>query len=252
MKSNNLPRQTFGGSNWGNLGHQGGYSSYDYGAPITESRNLTRQKYSELKLLGNFIKVSAPSYLIATPGILSAGVYTDTTTLTTTPLLGNNSASFFVVRQSNYASLDTVNYKLTVPTSAGNLTIPQLGGELTLIGRDSKIHVVDYDVAGTKILYSTAEVFTWKEFTDSKVLVLYGQEGEYHEVAISSSTSATIQSSSSGVTSENAGDQIVIGWNVSSERQIVQVDDLKILLLSTPTSQSIPQYPTHYLRLISM
>ena len=27
----------YGGSNWGNLGYPGGYSSYDYGAAITEN-----------------------------------------------------------------------------------------------------------------------------------------------------------------------------------------------------------------------
>ncbi|KAJ5392042.1 Glycoside hydrolase family 35 [Penicillium cosmopolitanum] len=227
---------TFGGTNWGNLGHPGGYTSYDYGSPISESRNVTREKYSELKLLGNFAKVS-PSYLVATPGNATNATYTNTADLTVTPLLGSNStaSSFFVVRHANYSSPSSVDYKLKVPTSAGDLTIPQLGGSLTLSGRDSKIHVVDYDVAGTNILYSTAEVFTWKKFGNEKVLVLYGGPGEHHELAVSGKTSASVvEGSSSGITTKKKGNAVVIGWDVSSTRRIVEVGELKILLLGIP------------------
>lgn len=225
--------QIFGGTNWGNLGHPGGYTSYDYGAAITESRNLTREKYGELKLLANFAKVS-PSYLVTNPGNQSTVIYTNNPALSVTPLLGRNKtdSSFFVMRHTDYSSESADNYKLMVPTSAGTLTIPQLGGNLTLNGRDSKIHVVDYPVAGTNILYSTAEVFTWKQFSSNKVLVLYGGPGEHHEFAVSGPGSmSVVEGSSSGVTSQQMNNATVIGWDVSPERRIVQVNDLMIFLL---------------------
>lgn len=75
--------------------------------------------------------------------------------------LASGKTSFFVVRHAPYNSLDVTNYKLDVSTSVGDLAIPQLGGKLTLNGRDSKIHVTDYDVGGTNLLYSSAEIFTW-------------------------------------------------------------------------------------------
>ena len=168
--------QIFGGTNWGNVGHPGGYTSYDYGSALTETRNITREKYSDLKLLGNFAKVS-PSYLLATPGNLTKSVYTNTASLSVTPLKGDDSTSYFVIRHSDYSSQESTSYKIRLPTSAGNVTIPQLGGSLSLNGRDSKIHVADYNVSGTNIIYSTAEIFTWKQFADSKVLVLYGVPG---------------------------------------------------------------------------
>jgi len=234
-------KQTFGGTNWGNLGHPGGYTSYDYGSPISESRNVTREKYSELKLLGNFAKVS-PSYLVTTPGNATNATYTNTADLTVTPLLGSNktAASYFVVRHANYSTRASVDYKLKVPTSVGDLTIPQLGGSLTLSGRDSKIHVVDYDVAGTNILYSTAEVFTWKKFGDEKVLVLYGGPDEHHELAISTKSSASVvEGSSSGINIKKKGNAEVIGWDVSSSRRIVKVGDLKVLLLGKFSDPSV-------------
>ena len=51
-------RLTFPGTNWGNLGHPGGYTSYDYAAVIDESRGVAREKYSEAKLEANFIQAS--------------------------------------------------------------------------------------------------------------------------------------------------------------------------------------------------
>ena len=150
-----------------------------------------------------------------------------------TPLLGSNSSSsFFVIRHLDYTSQVPVQYKLTVPTSAGNLTIPQLGGDLTLSGRDSKIHVTDYDVAGTNILYSTAEVFTWKKINNEKVVVLYGGLGEHHEFAVSGEpSSSVVEGSSSGISSKKVGNALVVAWDVSSTRRIVQVGNLKFFLL---------------------
>jgi hypothetical protein len=165
---------------------------------------------------------------------LTTSKYTTSSDLAVTPLLGdkNTASSFFVVRHSDYSSQASVNYKLEVPTSAGQLTIPQLGGSLTLSGRDSKIHVVDYDVAGTNILYSSAEVFTWTKSGNSKILVLYGGPGEHHELAVSSKSKASvIEGSSSSITTKQIEKAIVIGWDVSTTRRIVQVGDLKIILL---------------------
>ncbi|KAL1961973.1 hypothetical protein VTN77DRAFT_708 [Rasamsonia byssochlamydoides] len=239
---------THGGSNWGNLGYPGVYTSYDYGSAISESRNITREKYSELKLIANFIKVS-PSYLDTVPGNASTGVYTDTTDLTVTPLIGRSSASsFFVVRHTDYTSQASTSYKLNLSTSAGKLTIPQLGGTLTLNGRDSKIHVTDYDVAGTNILYSTAEIFTWKQFADYSVLLVYGGAGEHHEIAISSKANATVvEGSSSGVTIKSLNGTVVIGWDVSSARRIVKVDNLLVFLLDRNSAYNywVPELSTN-------
>ena len=150
-----------------------------------------------------------------------------------TPLIGQNtSSSFFVVRHTNYNSTSSTNYTLQLPTSAGTLTIPQLGGSLTLNGRDSKVHVTDYDVGGTNVLYSTAEVFTWKKFDDYSVLIVYGGLGEHHEIAVSSKSEATmLNGQQSSILTRSVDGQSIISWDVSSSRVIVQVEELLILLL---------------------
>lgn len=121
---------------------------------------MTREKYSELKLEANFLRASGSAYLTSTPGNVSNGSYVDNDALATTPLFGNKT-NFYIVRHAEYNSQASTNYKFTVPTSAGTLGIPQLSPTLTLNGRDSKIHVTDYDVGGINMLYSSAEIFTW-------------------------------------------------------------------------------------------
>lgn len=138
---------TYGSTNWGNLGYMGGDTSYDYGAAINEYRQVWHEKYSEEKLEANFFKVS-PAYLTVKPGNATNGTYANTMAINTTPLIGENGTNFYVVRQANWTSTANVAYKLQLPTSMGNITIPQLGGELMLFGRDSKMIVTDYDVGG--------------------------------------------------------------------------------------------------------
>jgi hypothetical protein len=176
---------TYGGTNWGNLGHPGGYTSYDYAAPIREDRQVDREKYSELKLQANFLKVS-PAYLTASRGNASDVTWTTSSDLTVTPASGENNSKFYFLRHSQYNSLASTSYKLNIPTTAfGNITVPQTNGtSLTLNGRDSKVHVSDYDIGGATLVYSTAEIFTWHKYEDKTVLIVYGGPGETHELVL--------------------------------------------------------------------
>jgi hypothetical protein len=225
----------YGGTNWGNLGHSGGYTSYDYGSAITENREIYREKYSELKLEGNFLKVS-PAFLTATAHDGTNNVFTDTTAITTVQLTGNGSATnFYVVRHSDYQQTASVSYSLKLPTSQGTLTIPQLGGKLTLSGRDSKWHVTDYDVGGSTLLYSTAEIFTWKKFADKTVVVVYGGPGEQHELAILTSSSAQAVEGT-GVTAKSSNGSTILNWQTSSTRRVVKIGTVFVYILDRNTA----------------
>jgi hypothetical protein len=218
----------FGGTNWGNLGHPNGYTSYDYGAVISENRNVTHEKYSELKLEAHFFKVS-PGYLTATPGDSSVtGVYSPSTDVSITPLIGT-SGSFFVVRHTVYTTTASASYTLNLPTTSGNVSIPQLGGSLTLSGRDSKIHVTDYPVGSYALLYSTAEIFTWKNFGAKTVLLVYGGPNEQHELAIKSSTKKWTADEGLTVASKNGN--VVVNWQVTTTRRILTVGDLEVYIV---------------------
>ena len=242
---------TFGGTNWGNLGYALGYTSYDYGSAIAEDRTVTREKYSEAKLEANFL-VASPAYLTATTqGNTTNGSFANTDNIAVTQMTSNKTA-FYVVRHAAYGSNDSTPYTLTVPTSKGKITIPQLSKTLTLSGRDSKIHVVDYDLNGTDLLYSSGEIFTWKAYGSKKILVLYGGPNETHEFAFVTSDTATVveggQASANeatdgqttspasggngGITIKSQNGVLIVNWTVEPTRRIVKVgQDVFVYLL---------------------
>ncbi|OLN85748.1 putative beta-galactosidase A 2 [Colletotrichum chlorophyti] len=233
----------FGGTNWGNLGHPGGYTSYDYGAAITEERGLARVKYSELKLEAQFLKVS-PTYLTATPGNVTVGVYSRTTDLAITPIIGNGTGSYFVVRHTNYSSLATTDYTLRLPTSEGNITIPQSRGRLQLGRRDSKVIVTDYEVGNMTVLYLTAEILTWKRYKNKTVLVVYGGPEETHEMAIK--TTATPQTLEGSTVEHNyANETLLLNWMTSASRRVVQVEQLFVYIIDRSSAYNywVPDLP---------
>ncbi|KAF9696246.1 hypothetical protein EKO04_005856 [Ascochyta lentis] len=211
---------TYGGTNWGNLGHPGGYTSYDYAAVIREDRRVDREKYSEQKLQANFFKVS-PAYLTAARGNASNATWTNTPALTVTPAFGNTT-NFYFVRHSKYNTLDSTTYKLNIPTTAfGNITVPQMNGtSLTLNGRDSKIHVSDYDLGGTTLFYSTAEIFTWHKYDDKTVLVVYGGPGETHELALAVTGLEVLEGDIKSITTRG---YTVLNFNVDGGRKVAKV-----------------------------
>lgn len=87
-------------------------------------------------------------------------------------------AGFYVLQQTDSPLRTLQTFSLTVSTSLGARTIP----DVVIDGRQSKIVVTDYKLDGNHtLLYSTAEVLTFGLF-DRPVLVLYlksGQKGEF-------------------------------------------------------------------------
>lgn len=220
--------EIYGGTNWGNLGQPGAYTSYDYGSAIREDRMLDREKFSELKLQAHFI-TSSPAYLVAVPGNETNTSYVSTGEITTTPLVAESS-SFYVTRHSDWRTFQSTQYSITLPTSAGNFTIPQLGGSLTLDGRDSKIHVTDYDVSGLNLLYSSADVFTHSKNDNKRTLLLYGGAGETHELAFASQLGKP-SVEGDGVKVEHRESTVVVQWKVTTERKVLHYKDLDVYLL---------------------
>ncbi|QKX56339.1 uncharacterized protein TRUGW13939_03440 [Talaromyces rugulosus] len=182
---------TYGGTNWGSLGHPLGYSSYDLGSAIMEDRRL-------------------PSLLNSQALNGSYGIFSDSQNIAVTPVIYNSTGTgFYVVRKSDYASTSSTTYRLNVPTQAGNLSIPQIQGMLSLNGRDSKIHVTNYDLGELSLVYSTAEVFTWAKQGSKIVLILYG----------------VIEGGNGGVKMARLESTIVVNWFVSQLRRIVRFGD---------------------------
>ncbi|KAI8226687.1 putative beta-galactosidase E [Colletotrichum sp. SAR 10_96] len=202
---------TFGGTNWGNMGHPEGYTSYDHGASIRENRGIDREKYSEAKLQAHWLHVSK-AYLTSVPENATTTKFVSTPELQVVPVLSNDTR-FYVLRHVQYDTFERTGYKLTVPTTYGN------------------IHVTDYDVGGVNLVYSSGEIFTWKKYQDKRLLILYGGDGEEHEFAVPSSLGEPTFEDGVNVTSCEIDRLRLVHWKVQESRQVVHFEGLEVHLL---------------------
>lgn len=175
----------------------------------------------------------SPAYLTSTPGNGVNGSYTGNKDITVTPLFGNGTTTnLYLVRHADFTSTGSAQYNLSISTSVGNVTIPQLGGSLSLNGRDSKFHITDYDVGGFNLIYSSAEVFTWAKGDNKKrVLVLYGGAGELHEFALPKHLPRPTVVEGSYVKIAKQGSAWVVQWEVAAQRRDLRAGKLEIHLL---------------------
>ncbi|CAK5265004.1 unnamed protein product [Mycena citricolor] len=178
----------YGGTSWGGLPFPGVYTSYDYGASaslatLTESRALTR-KFDELKLEGIFIR-STPDFA-KTDWIADSGISTNSDVVATYLRNPDTGSGFYVLRQKNSVSTETVHTSLhiTLSSLSKELDIPLVAPAVTLGGRQSKVVVTDYKFGSSHMAYSAASVFFAGKVGGRDVLFLYGRSDQVHEAAI--------------------------------------------------------------------
>ncbi|KAF7789942.1 hypothetical protein EIP86_000890 [Pleurotus ostreatoroseus] len=183
----------YGGTNWGGIAFPGVYTSYDYGASIRENRALS-PKFDELKRQGLFLR-STPSFRktdwIGDSSTGIPGVSADNSEAFVTLLRNpDTDTGFYLVRHANSSATDTINFHLTVNTSAGALTIPtRLSDGIALNGRQSKVIVTDYSFGNSnKLLYSTANVLFAGVIGEQDVIFLYNDLDQGSEFAFGSLT----------------------------------------------------------------
>ncbi|WP_433307289.1 beta-galactosidase [Actinoplanes sp. CA-030573] len=150
----------FGGTNWGWLGQPNDvYTSYDYGAAITEARQLTA-KYFEYKRQGYFLQaVPALTKTDASAAPVAAGLET---AARTNPDTGTQ---FVLVRNGSTAPVSS-----TLPLGGTSLA-------LTLPGHDAKVLLSGADLGGQRLVASSSELLTTAAVGGRDVTVLYGSPG---------------------------------------------------------------------------
>jgi beta-galactosidase GanA len=166
----------FGGTSWGWLPGPVVFTSYDYGAAISEIREL-RPKAEELKQLGGLIgavpdlagMVPAGPVEITSPDIQ---VYHNKNP--------DTDARFLLVthKPSNKQSDDS--FSVTADLPDGRYTLPQM----RLNGFDAKWLVAGVNLGGQRLVWSTSELQTHVRRDDEDVLLLYGRADESGSTAL--------------------------------------------------------------------
>ncbi|WP_199509591.1 beta-galactosidase [Nucisporomicrobium flavum] len=159
----------FGGTNWGWLGQPNDvYTSYDYGAAITEARQLTA-KYDEFKRQNYFLRAVQPlTRTDAAPGPAPSNPV-----LTTAARVNPDTGTQIVLlRHTGRAATTDDSATLDWSTPDGRYAVP-----VRLIGRDAKLLVAGYDLGGQRLAWSTSEILTHEAIGGRDVAVLYGTAG---------------------------------------------------------------------------
>ncbi|PFH51224.1 glycoside hydrolase family 35 protein [Amanita thiersii Skay4041] len=232
----------YGGTSWGGIPFPGVYTSYDYGASITESRELTT-KFDELKRQAIFLRSTRSFYKTDWVGDSTTSLNATTNAAAFATLLHNSDTgtSFYIVRQTDSTSTATTTFKLNAITSAGPLQIPKTASSITLTGRQSKVVSTDYTFgSSTKLLYTTAQIFFAGIIDGRDVLVVYGDSSQEHELAIFAPTPETPPSSSVVFTRNSglAGDPTIVTFLSGSTGQVtvIDTDNVLVLFLDTTTA----------------
>ncbi|WP_353066338.1 beta-galactosidase [Arcanobacterium hippocoleae] len=186
----------FGGTNWGWTGSpHSGFTSYDYGAGITEDRDLTG-KFTAQKELGYF-QNAAPAFARSEPVKPSAikakfgsAVVKGYQRLGVDPeasvtgggmrWLAFRHVSSNQKRTSHFAT----NLRLTGADGA-TIEFPRIPADparyLTIHGRDAMMMTADQRLGDFELYYTTSQLFANEELAAGRFAALIGASGDYGE-----------------------------------------------------------------------
>jgi beta-galactosidase GanA len=172
----------YGGTSWGWQAIPQNYTSYDYGAAITEARQFD-SKYYEDKRLGYFVGSTAP--LLKTE--LTASAPTDDIGVIDIARANPDTGTqFHLIRHSDTTSMAAAAVHIALTIDGKRISVPQQPGTaLTLGGRESKLLAANYSFGAQKLSYSTSELMTSAAIGGSDVMILYGDHASSGETVLS-------------------------------------------------------------------
>jgi len=181
----------FGGTSWGWLPSPVVYTSYDYGAAITEGRQA-RDKLGGLKQLG-YLLDAVPQLRELDAGAPVAASSAEVTVLhDVAPATGTH--VYLATHEPSSSVADTA-FTFPVETDDGDYLVPQ-SGTLRLAGQDAKLLLAAYDLERQRLVYSTSQLTTHLrhgEGTDGRdVALLHGRAGEDGETVLRYASEPTV------------------------------------------------------------
>jgi beta-galactosidase len=200
----------FGGTSWGWQAIPQNYTSYDYGAAITEARQF-EPKYYEDKRIGYFVTTTPP--LLKTEVAPSAKI-DDASVVDIARVNPDTGTQFHLVRHADTTSTATTDVRLVLSLDGKSVSIPQRAGTaVKLDGRESKLLVANYAFGAQRLLYSTSEMMTSGTFGKRDVLVLYGDRDSPGETVFRTDGARDVRVLSGQVDVEKSGNEIRLNYS---------------------------------------
>ncbi|KAG0150443.1 hypothetical protein CROQUDRAFT_652372 [Cronartium quercuum f. sp. fusiforme G11] len=256
----------FGGTSWGYISFPGVYTSYDYGAPISEDRTLN-EKFTELKRQSLFLRSSKDFYKTDIIGDSSTRKYCmgiNESGFVTELRNKDNGAGYYILRAQDSTSLESTTCTLQVLTSLGSIKLPTI----TLPPRRSKLLVTDYSTtslsspdrtSSIQLTYTTSNVLLSAHIGGHEVLYLFSDDQTKNKPGLAAKEEISVFHKISGlesnlsVTSWSGEDSKVkvenkiqdgylrVHWSVNQIEEVVAIQTEKgaILLTSEETAGKV-------------
>jgi len=180
----------FGGTSWGWQAIPQNYTSYDYGAAITEGRQFDA-KYYEDKRIGYFLHAVEP---ITKTDAMAPGRLDNPRLIDRARVDPDTGTQFHLVRHGDTTASTVETAHLALALKEGRFDIPQQPGTaITIDGRESKLLLADYRIGATRMAYSTSELMTDATIGGRDIAVLYGHHGTAGETLLDVATEPKVQ-----------------------------------------------------------
>ncbi|GAC1467210.1 MAG: hypothetical protein PVSMB7_13540 [Chloroflexota bacterium] len=167
-----------GGTTWGYMSEPGVYTSYDYGAPISEA-GVLRPAYYAAHRLGMFLASYGPS-LAGADAAPSLTVSSDPTISARGRINAQTGQFFAFLRHGDPG--DPVDIKLQLAMAGKTVTVPQQQQSfITIPGHSEQLLTGNVDVGPLHMNYSTSQVLADASTGQGHYLVLYGPPGSSGE-----------------------------------------------------------------------
>jgi beta-galactosidase GanA len=177
----------YGGTSWGWQPGPIVYTSYDYGAPISEAR-VMRDKALVLKQMGGFVQAATPVLAQMDKGEpLDSGNAQVRLYHNVNKALG----SHVLLAQHNHLA-GTAAFGFKLQTRDGSYQVPQ-AGKLTLTGQDAKLLLASYALERQHLVYSTSELQAQLQQGARDVALLYGRDGDDGETVLRYATKPAVK-----------------------------------------------------------
>jgi beta-galactosidase len=224
-----------GGTSWGYMSAPGVYSSYDYGAPISESGAL-RPSYYAAHRLALFLQSYGAGLAgaDAAPAIAQASNPQVVVHARSNPQTGEN---FIFLRHGDAGP--GVSTSISLALGARRVSIPQKANtSITMPGHGSALLLANAATGPLHLNYSTSQLLTNATTAQGPYLVLYGPEGSDGETDFALPTTAVTVQHNADVQVTQTNGELRLNYAHTAEPRTVCIQTgtgtLRLLITSTP------------------
>jgi beta-galactosidase len=206
-----------GGTSWGYMSFPGVYTSYDYGAPISESGAL-RPAYYAAHRIGSFLQSFGPQ-------LAGSDFSAQPVTLTNTAVVAHSrtdpvSGTRFIFLRYGDARAP-VTTRAAVPLPGGTITVPQKAGTaITVPGHGAETLVANASIGPLHLNYSTSQIMTAANTAAGTYLVLYGARNSDGETSFALPQGVSVVHNANVTVTEKNGELRLNYRHTSSPRTV--------------------------------